>query len=113
MRTESGLSIHRVDEEQGGFHIELKTPADHDTGQNTFAVIRWDVSGRWNWDNNTLSANILSVIDSVERRYAQHRQAVEAEQRRQQQQRDQLNESFAPHWEKVVTKYGGEDDTAI
>ena len=30
MRTESGLSIHRVDEEQGGFHIELKAPADHD-----------------------------------------------------------------------------------
>ena len=107
MRTESGLSIHRVDEEQGGFHIELKTPADHDTGQNTFAVIRWDGIGRWNWIDNTISHDILFVIDRVELQYAENRRAVEAEQRRQQQQRDQLNESSAPHWEKVVAKYGG------
>ena len=113
MRTESGLSIHRVDEEQGGFHIELKAPADHDPEESTFAVIRWDGTGRWNWRNNTASPDILDVINRVERQYAVDRRAVEAEQRRQQQQRDQLNESFAPHWEKVVAKYGGEDDTAV
>ena len=108
MRTESGLSIHRVDEEQGGFHIELKAPADHDPEESTFAVIRWvswNGIGGWNWGANT-SPDILDVIDGVERQYAENRQA-------EQQQRDQLNESLAPHWEKVVAKYGGEDDTAV
>ena len=113
MRTDSGLSIHRVDEEQGGFHIELCAPADHDPEESTFAVIRWGGIGRWNWGNNTMSPDILDVIDSVERQYAENRQAVEAEQRRRQQQRDQLNESLAPDWEKVVAKYGGKDDTAV
>ena len=113
MRTESGLSIHRVNEEQGGFHIELKAPADHDPEESTFAVIRWDGIGRWNWRNGAISHDILFVIERVERQYTENRQAVEAEQRRQQQRRDQLNESFAPHWGKVVSKYGGEDDTAV
>ena len=113
MRTESGLSIHRVDEEQGGFLIELKVPADHDPEESTFAVIRWDGIGRWNWDNNTLSADILYVIDRVDRQYAETLLAAEAEQRRQQQQRDQLNESFAPHWAKIINRFGGEDDTTV
>ena len=113
MRTESGLSIHRVDEEQGGFHIELKAPADHDPEESTFAVIRWDGIGQWNWRNNAMSPDILFVIDKVERQYAVKRQAVEAKQRRQQQQRDQLNESLAPDWAKVVANYGGKDDTTV
>ena len=76
MRTESGLSIHRVDEEQGGFYIELKAPADHDPEESTFAVIRWDGIGRWNWRNNTMSPDILDVINGVERQYAVDRRAV-------------------------------------
>ena len=69
MRTDSGLTIHRVDEEQGGFHIELKAPAEHDPEESTFAVIRWD-RGRWNWRNSTMSPDILKVINGVERQYA-------------------------------------------
>ena len=106
------MTIHRVDEEQGRFHIELKAPADHDPEESTFAVIRWD-RGRWNWRNSTMSPDILKVINGVERQYAGNRYVVEAEQRRQQQKRDELNESFAPAWEKVVAKYGEEDDTAV
>ena len=112
MRTDSGLTIHQVDEEQGGFHIELKALADHDPEESTFAVIRWD-GGRWNWRNSTMSPDILEVIDRADRQYGDNRYVVEAEQSRQQQKRDELNESFAPDWEKVVAKYGGEDDTAV
>ena len=110
MRTQSGLTIHRVDVEEGGFYIELKAPAEHDPDESTFAVIKLDESGRWNWINNTLSQDITYVIDRVDRQYAEHRRAAEEELKRQQQQRHQLNESFAPHWEKVVAKYNRDDD---
>ena len=110
MRTESGLSIHGIYDEQGAFYIELWAPADHDPEESTFAEIRWDDgNGRWNWCNNTWSPDILDVINEVERQYAENRRAVEAEQ----QQRAQLNKSLAPHWEKVVAKYRGKDDTAV
>ena len=59
MRTESGLSIHRIYEEQGGFHIELKAPVDHDPEESTFSVIRWDGIGKWNSRNTIWSPDIL------------------------------------------------------
>ena len=60
--------------------------------------------------NGTHSPDITYVINVVDRQYAENRQRAIENERRQQRERDQVNDSFAPHWEKIVATYGGEED---
>ena len=112
METQNGLIIHRADLERGGFDIELHIPANHGGEERPYAIIKKSNSGRWEF-RGTISPNVVYVINAADAEYGRQRAAEEAEQRRQQEEREQLNERFAPEWAQVVANYGGEDDTTV
>ena len=47
MKTANGLVIKRVNDERGGFHIDLHRPPEHDSGEKPFASLKRDERGRW------------------------------------------------------------------
>ena len=112
METQNGLIIHRADLERGGFDIELAIPASHGGGERPYAVIQRSINGRWEF-RGTYSPNLVEVINAVDAEYGRRRAVEEAELRRREAERDQLNETLAPHWAEVVAKFGGDDNTAV
>ena len=109
MRTPNGLMIVRNDIDPGGFRIDLIRPkGDVNEGQ-TFATIQRGTSGGWySRQPRADSPDVLYVINAVDEEYGRERQRIEVMLRQAQQQRDQLNENFAPDWQRVIDQFGGE-----
>ena len=106
MQTKNGLTIHRVERKRGGFDIELRAPAEHDTEGKPFAVISRGDGGVWlTRKRNTRSPDVLFVINSVDLEYAKQKERETAENNRRQEERERLNECFAKDWQKVINHY--------
>ena len=113
MQTKNGLTIHQVEREQGGFHVELRRPTDDGSEGSTFTNLSRDQGGRWvNKRGDIKSPSLVEAITFVDGLYARERRVQEEQERTKQEARDELNESVAPDWQAVVDHFGGGPDLA-
>ena len=104
MQTENGLTIHRVEMEEGGFQVRLLRPMDDDTEDGPFATLSREQGGGWVTNRNQIRApSLVEAITMVDREYARERHVQETKE----QARDELDEIVAPDWQAVVDRFGG------
>ena len=107
IRTENGLIIERDYIERGGFRINLRRPVEHDHYQTVYAVINRGENGGWYCQHpEAHSPEVSYVIGVVDRHYGNLMQLKLNEERRNQELRDKLNESYAKDWQDIVARYG-------
>jgi hypothetical protein len=115
IRTEHGLIIKKVDLDQGGFHVDLVKPEEHDPKGKVFVRVTYDVVRRtWQYRRSMLRpGSLLDVINGADGRYAIERKPIDQAERQQQEERDRLNAIVAEAWEEVVEHFDadtGADD---
>ena len=107
MRTENGLIVERDDIERGGFRINLRRPVEHDPNQTVYAIIdRGDDGGWYCRRPEARSPEVSFVINEVDWSYGKLLQSELNEERRKQELRDKLNESYAKDWQEIIAGYG-------
>ena len=107
MQTENGLTIHRVEREEGGFQVRLLRPMDDGTEGGPFATLSREQGGRWVTNRNQIqSPSLVEAITMVDREYARERHVQETKERSRREARDELNEIVAPDWQAVVDRFG-------
>ena len=110
MRTRNGLKIVRNDRDIGGFAIDLVRPEGDINEGATYATINRGAVGGWYSSKPGLSTfpDVVELMNVLDAEYGEERRTIERTVREAQQQREQLDESFAPDWQRIIDHFGDE-----